>query len=206
MNRLITLGISCSFLVAGCAAGEDGTISSAQQDIISSGPAISKAGSSSARVLAASPAGPGLEINGSSALGSFVAASYGATTGSSGATAGFTVTPAPGAAFVYFLLGSGSRYTTQQLRVQRTPGSSALEAAASTGNVTCGTLASGTPTSLSVVFHAASGTFDVLIGGAASGCTSLPTKLLPPVVGFGMMDASNEGWGGVVDFTDLTMF
>ena len=63
-----------------------------------------------------------------------------------------------------------------------------------------------TPTKLGLVFHAASGTFDVLIDGAASECTSLPTKLQPPVIGCNLMDASNEGWGGRVDFTDLTIF
>lgn len=181
-------------------------ISSAPQEVISSGPVITKAGSSSARVLASTAAGPGLEIDGSAELGSFVEAIYSATPGSSGATAGFTVTPAAGAAFVYIMLGSGSRYSTQQLRVQRAPGSSTLEAAAATGTVTCGTISDGAPTELTMVFHAASGTFDVRIGGAASGCTGLPTSLVPPVVGFGMMDASNQGWGGRVDFTDLTMF
>ena len=181
-------------------------ISSARQDVISSGPAIAGAGASSARILSPSPAGPGLEIVGDPALGSFVEAIYGATSGSSDTTAAVTVTPAAGASFVYLLLGSGSRYTTQQLRIQRTPGSSVLEAAAATGTAPCGAIADGTPTDLAVVFHAASGTFDVRIGGAASGCTGLPTRLQPPVVGFGMMDASNEGWGGRVDFTGLTMF
>lgn len=181
-------------------------ISSAPQEVISSGPVISKAGSSSARILASTAAGPGLEIDGSAELGSFAEAVYGATTGSSGATAGFTVTPISGASFVYILLGSGSRYSTQQLRIQRAPGSSALQAVAATGNATCGTISDGTPANVTVVFHAASETFDVLIGGAASGCTGLPTTLQPPVVGFGMMDASNEGWGGRVDFTGLSMF
>jgi len=206
MNGRTILGIYCSLLFSGCAAeAADGMISSAQQDVIS-GPAITTAGTSSARMLASTPAGQGLEIHGGPELGSFLVATYGATTGSSGATAELTVTPASGTAFVYMLLGSGSRYATQQLRIQRTPGSSALEAAASTGNIPCGTVASGTPTDLTVVFHAAPGTFDVLIGGAASACTNLPTKVQPPIVGFGMMDASNEGWGGRVDFTGLTMF
>jgi len=208
MNTLMLVGISSSIVFGGCAVEpeEDGELSSAQQNSITSGPAITQGGHSSARLLAPSLAGPGVEINGSPDLGSFLIASYEATTGSSGATAGATVTPAPGAAFVYTLLGSGTGYSGRQLRLQRMPGSSDLTAAAATGNVTCGTVVSGAPTKLGLVFHAASGTFDVLIGGAASGCTSLPTKLQPPVIGFSLMDASNEGWGGRVDFTDLTIF
>ena len=208
MNTLMTLGISCSFALGGCATEpeEDGIISSVQQHSTISGPAITQGGNSSAHILVPSSTGPGLEISGSPDLGSFLIASYGATTGSSGATAGVTVTPAPGTAFVYILLASGTGYSGRQLRLQRTPGSSDLQAAASTGNVTCGTVASGTPTTLSLVFHAASETFDVLIDGAASGCTSLPTKLQPPIIGFSLMDASNQGWGGRVDFTDLTIF
>jgi hypothetical protein len=179
-------------------------ISSAQQGVIS-GPTITKAGTSAALIHASSSPGPGLEITGGPELGSYVIASYGATTASSDATAGFTVTPSSGAAFVYILLGSGSSYSTRQLRLQRTPGSSDLHAASSNGNVTCGTVASGTPTNLTVVYHAATGTFDVRIAGAASGCTNLPTKLQAPIAGFNLMDASNEGWGGRVAFTDLTV-
>src|SRR5882724_3058647 len=208
MNTLMIVGISFSFVFGGCAAEpeDDGELSSAQQNSIASGPAIAQGGNSSARILAPSSTGSGLEISGSPDLGSFLIASYGATTGSSGATARATVTPAPGATFVYTLLGSGTGYSGRQLRLQRTPGSSDLTAAASNGNVTCGMVASGAPTKLSLVFHAAAGTFDVLIGGAASGCTGLPTKLQPPVIGFSLMDASNDGWGGRVDFTNLTIF
>lgn len=81
-----------------------------------------------------------------------------------------------------------------------------LEAATSTGVVSCGTVPSGTPTHLTMVFHAATRTFDVFIGGAPSQCMNLQSNLGPPVVGFGVMDASNEGWGGRVDFTDLSIF
>ena len=209
VSTLVALGVFCSVLFAGCAAEENGMISSTQgtqQDVITSGPAITSAGTSTARILPPSPVGPGLRINGGSELGSFLIASYDATTGSSGATAGVTLTPAPGAAFVYMLRGSGLRPSTRQLRIQRQPGSTTLEAMAATGATPCGTLASGRPTHVTLVFHAASMTFDVFIGGAASRCTGLPANLQPPVVGFAMMDASNEGWGGRVDYTDLTIF
>ena len=211
MNTLIKMGIFCSFMVGGCAAESesDAVISSAQQPSITSGPAITQGGNSSARILASPPSGSGLEINGSSDLGSFLIASYGATTGTAGssdATGGVTVTPASDAAFVYILQGSGTGYSGRQLRLQRMPRSSVLQAAASTGDVTCGTVASDTATTLSLVFHAAAGTFDVLIGGKDSACKGLPTKLQPPVIGFSLMDASNEGWGGTVDFTNLTIY
>jgi len=210
MNTLMKMGITLSFMVGGCAAESesDGIISSEQQPSITSGPAITQGGNSSARILASLPK-PGLEINGSSDLGSFLIASYGATTGTAGssdATGEVTVTPASDAAFVYILQGSGTGYSGRQLRLQRMPRSSVLQAAASTGNVTCGTVASDASTDLSLVFHAASNTFDVRIGGKDSACKGLPTKLQPPVIGFSLMDASNEGWGGTVDFTNLTIY
>jgi hypothetical protein len=171
-----------------------------------SGPSIISSGSSSAGPISSTSLhGPGLEIVGGTELGAFLIATYGATAGPGDVTASFTVTPDPGAAFVYMLQGSGSRYSTRQLRLQRTPGSTQLQAAASTGNITCGPLPSTTATRVTLVFRSASRTFDVRINGAASACRNLPTALQPPITGFGMMDASNEGWGGRVDFTDLTV-
>jgi hypothetical protein len=209
MKRFLKLVLCCAPTIAGCGVDEDSVASKTQQstqpqDALSS-PTIARAGTSSARILSSTLGGPGLEITAGSELGAYLIAAYGVTLGSRDATAEFTVTPASGAAFVYILLGSGTRYSTRQLRLQRTPGSSTLQAAASTGNVTCGTVASGAPTRVAVVFDAASRTFDVLINGARSACMDLPTAIQPPVVGFDLMDASNEGWGGQVDFTDLSV-
>jgi hypothetical protein len=212
MNRFIKLVITCTSILAGCGVDDDpDALNTKQQDVLAlTSPAITRNGTSSASILPSSARGPGrgpgLELRGGSELGSYLLATYRVPAGSNDATAAFTVTPASGAAFVYMLLGSGSRYATQQLRLQRTPGSNQLQAAAVTGTVTCGTVASGTPTAVALVFDSASRTFDVLINGATSACMDLPTRIQPPIVGFGLMDASNEGYGGRVDFTDLAVF
>lgn len=234
MKHLFELGLTCSLLCAACgtddssdegaadpgstiaepgdpSASADPTVPStdpavpeAQGQTALSAPTITGAGSSTARVTTAL-AGAGLQIQGGAGLGSYVLATYAAGTGANRATAELTVNPASGASFVYMLLGSGTRYSTQQLRLQRIPGSNQLQAAATTGNVACGTLASDQPTAVTVTFDGATQTFDVLLAGAASACTHLPTRVQPPIVGFGMMDASNEDWGGRVDFTNLAL-
>lgn len=113
--------------------------------------------------------------------------------------------PRGAAAFLYTLRGTGSGYSSRQLRLERAPGSDTLDASSTSGVVTCGNVASDAPTSVALVFHAASQTFDVQIGGAATPCTGLKTKMAAPVVGFRLMDASNEGYGGEVTFTDLAV-
>lgn len=168
----------------------------------SSNPTIWKTGSSSATVLG-SLRGAGLRIDGGSDYGSYLLATY--RVSSSQNIGELTVTPAAGASFVYVLVGSGRSYSTHQLRLERRPGSNELRAAAATGSVECGTVASDQATQVSLVLDAASQTFDVLIDGVTSACTDLSTRLEPPVIGFNLMDASNQGYGGRVEFTDLTV-
>ena len=48
--------------------------------------------------------------------------------------------------------------------------------------------------------------FDVLIDGASSSCSGLSATVVPPMTGFSMMDAANEGYGGRVEFSDLAMY
>lgn len=170
-----------------------------------SGPTITRGGTSTATVTAADGT-PGVAITGGTDSGSFLIASYGSDTGSSATTAEVTVTPAPGAAFVYYVLGTRARYSGGEVRLQRLPDSAALQATASSGNVTCGTIASGVPTGLTIVFDGQSQTFDVLIDGTASSCMNLPTSIRLPLASFGMMDASNQGWGGRVEFSGPMMY
>ena len=59
---------------------------------------------------------------------------------------------------------------------------------------------------MTLAYRGASQTFDVLIDGSASACTNLPTRIQPPVAGFTLMDASNAGYGGRVEFRDLAVF
>jgi hypothetical protein len=176
-----------------------------EQQAVMSGPTITRGGTSTATVVAGAGT-PGVAINGGSDLGSFLIASYGPDTGSSATTVEVTVTPAPGAAFVYYVQGTRGHYSGGEVRLQRAPGTSALQATSSSGNVTCGTLASGRSTGLTIAFDGPSQTFDVLINGAASSCTNLPTNVQLPLVSYGMMDASNQGWGGRVEFTAPMMY
>jgi hypothetical protein len=177
----------------------------AQPPAALSAPAITSAGSSSATVTT-SPGNVGLQLHGGTELGSYAIAVYAVGPGLNSATATFTVNPTADVSFVYTLLGSGTRYSTQQLRLQRIPNSNVLQAAASSGSVACGTLASDRPTAVTLAFDGATKTFDVLLAGEASACMHLPTTVVAPITGFDMMDASNEGWGGQVDFTNLALF
>lgn len=168
-------------------------------------PSIVTAGSSKVTATTSS-AGPGLMIVGGTDLASYARGSYWIATGALSATAEFTVNPAPGASFFYELMGSGTGYTTRQLRLQRVPGSDALQAVAATGTITCGSLASGQPTEVTLAFDGVARTFDVLIAGAPSACTDLPASLQGPITGFRMMDPGNLGYGGQVEFTNLALF
>jgi hypothetical protein len=120
-------------------------------------------------------------------------------------TAEFTVNPAAGASFAYELLGSGSGYG-KMLRLQRIPGSDTLQAVAATSVVTCGPLASGQPTAVTLSLDVTAARFDVLIAGAPSACTDLPARLVPPLVGIRVEDTGNAGYGGHVEFTGLALF
>ncbi|HEX4423250.1 MAG TPA: hypothetical protein VH165_35310 [Kofleriaceae bacterium] len=166
-------------------------------------PSIAYAGSSTVSLLPS--AGGGVRIHGGSEEGAFALVTYQVAVSGDHATAQFTVAPAAGASFVYALTGSGSGYSTRQLRLQRVPGSNQLLATASTGTVSCGALGNA-PTAVALVFDAQAQTFDVQIAGAATACAGLPTTLKGPATGFLTMDASNAGYGGDVTFTGLALF
>jgi hypothetical protein len=168
-------------------------------------PAISATGSSKMTNLA-SLAGSGLRIEGGTDLASYARGTYWIATGAMSATTEFTVNPAPGATFFYELLGSGTSYGTKLIHLGRVPGSNALQALATTGTVACGTLPSGQPTVVTLAFDSVARTFDVLIAGAPSACTDLPTKLVGPIKGLRMMDPGDLGYGGRVEFTNLALF
>jgi len=117
-----------------------------------------------------------------------------------------TVDPAPGASFIYGLNGSGSGYSTRNLRLQRVPGSNQLYATTATGQVACGPIINAA-TSVTLAYDGDHhNTFDVQVGGTPSACTRLSTRMKPPVVGFELMAASNAGYGGVVTFSQLALF
>jgi hypothetical protein len=167
-------------------------------------PSITLGGSSTATVT------PGLDgatvvIDGGTASAEYAIVSYRIATGAMNATAEFTVNPASNAAFSYLLTGTGGGYSSRHIKLKRDPGSDALQAATTSGYVTCGALPSGQPTTVTLAFDGTAQTFDVLIAGAATPCTGLSTKAAGPVAGFRMNDESVAGFGGHVEFSDLVL-
>jgi hypothetical protein len=171
----------------------------------SGAPDITTTGSTTFRVQTSS-AGTELLMNGGIDLASWGQASFWVSNNASLLTAELIVNPAPNAAFQYAVVASGKSYQTRELRLQRAFGSDALQAVTSSGLVDCGALPSNqaTPVTLSVDRTAA--TFDVLIGGASSVCTDLPTRIEGPIKGFRVTDSGYQNFGGRVTFTVLSLF
>jgi hypothetical protein len=167
-------------------------------------PSITLGGSSTA-ATPSSLAGTSVVIDGGTESAAYALVSYRVSTGTMDATAEFTVNPAPNAAFSYLLTGSGGGYSSRHIKLKREPGSDALQAATTSGYVTCGALPSGQPTTVTLAFDGTAKTFDVLIAGAATPCTNLSTKASGPVAGFRMVDESTAGFGGHVEFSDLVL-
>jgi hypothetical protein len=216
-------GLSCVLFVAACGTSDDGATDlqtsnpepasvadPGHGDPAASGespiptPSLTTGGSSTVTATT-SLAGAGLQIDGGPEPASYALATYIVETGAMRATAEFTVNPAPGASFTYALRGTGGGYSSRYLRVQRVPGSDALQAVSANGAVVCGPLASGQPTLVTLSFDGAARTLDVLIAGAASACTGLPTKTSGPVTGFRVTDEAIEGYGGHVELTGLAL-
>ena len=209
MNRLSWLVISCGLVFVGCAAAEaadDSVTANTDEQPTVANPYVTQAGSSTATVVSSLAGLPGMLIQGGTELGSFAIASYGGRGGATQTTYEFTVTRAAGSAFAYSFVGSGTKYATRALRMQLAPGSDQLLVAATSGVVACGAIAPGQPTAVAVVIDTGAKRFDVHIDGAATPCAGLSTNIVPPMTGFTMMDASNEGYGGRVEFTDLAMY
>jgi hypothetical protein len=167
-------------------------------------PYVDTGGSTTASVTT-SPSGPRVRIDGGWEPAAYALVTFQIVTGAMSATAEFTVNPAPDASFGYILTGTGSGYSSRQVRLERVPGSNVLQAATTSGNVACGTLASGQPTRVTLAFDGTAKRFDVLIAGARSACTALSTKAAGPVTGFRMMDSTEAGYGGHVEFSDLAL-
>jgi hypothetical protein len=167
-------------------------------------PYVTTGGSSTASVMT-SLAGAGLQLDGGFEPASYVVASYPVITGAMRVTAEFTVNAAPGASFTYLLRGTGGGYSSRYVRVQRVPGSDALQAVGTNGAVACGALVSGQPTPVTLVFDGAARTLDVRIAGAATPCTGVPTRTAGPVTGLRVNDETLEGYGGHVELTNLSL-
>ncbi|HSS02265.1 MAG TPA: hypothetical protein VLM79_34640 [Kofleriaceae bacterium] len=165
-------------------------------------PSITTGGSTT---VSASVSGASAQINGGTEAAAYALVSYRVATGAMSATTEFTVNPAPGAAFEYHLIGTGSGYASRYLRLIHEPGSSTLQAASTSGVVDCGPLPSGQPTTVTLAFDGSAKTFDVLIGGARTACTDLSTKTAGPVNGVRLSDSTVQGYGGQVNFSDIVL-
>lgn len=220
--RLITLGIACTPLFAGCGTGpadsasSDSNPASAVQSPTTDtadpapaapamvGPTTGSTGSSTVTVIASDDGPAGVAIDGASDAASFATASYSIDPSANAMTADATITPASGAAFVFVVRGTHSGYSST-LRLQRGPGSTSLVTTTSIGTVACGDV-SDRPTQVAVVLDPSGQRFDVLLDGAATQCSGLPTTMGAPLTSMGLMDASNDGWGGRVELGDPQMF
>jgi len=165
-------------------------------------PSITTGGSTT---VSAAAGGASAQILGGTETAAYALVSYRVATGAMSATTEFTVNPAPGAAFEYHLIGTGSGYVSRYLRLIHGPGSSTLQAASASGVVDCGPLPSGQPTTVTLAFDGTAKTFDVLIAGARSACTDLPSKTSGPVNGVRLSDSTVQGYGGRVDFSNLVL-
>lgn len=171
---------------------------------VSGTPDITTTGSTTFRVQI-SPAGTELLMNGGIDLASWGQASYWVSNNASSLTAELTVNPAPSAAFQYSVLASGRSYQTKELRLQRAFGSDALQAITSSGPVDCGALPSNQATPVTLSIDRTAATFDVLIGGASSACTDLPTRIEGRIQGFRVIDSGSQNFGGRITFTALSL-
>ena len=152
-------------------------------------------------------AGSTIAIDGGTDLASYARVSFYADVTASSLTGQVTVNAAPGASFVYGLFGdSNGIWSGRTLRVLRIPGPEVLQATAASGFVTCGPFPSGQPTDITLSFDRVAHTFDVLIGGAPSACTDLPTKFGGVDTGFRLEDYGNQGYGGHVEFSNFSLF
>jgi len=163
---------------------------------------VSSGGATRASVMETGEHGQALRVRASAVAGDFLIAARELPETTGDVTVQFTVRPARGASLVFLLSGSG--YASRQLRLQRAPASGALVAAAASGNVECAALAADRWSTVTLALRAAEARgFDVQVDGAATRCTDLAMPIDLPLVSLGVMDASNEDWGGDVYWDDF---
>ncbi len=163
---------------------------------------VSSAGATRASVMETADHGQALRVRASAVAGDFLIAARELPEATGDVTVQFAVRPARGAALVFLLSGSG--HGSRQLRLQRAPASGALVASAASGNVECASLATDRWSTVALVMRAVEpGRFDVQIDGKATRCTELVTPIDLPPTSFGVMDASNQDWGGDVYWDDF---
>jgi hypothetical protein len=182
---------------------------------------VSQTGASAIGIATTADHGKVFALHGSGTSGDFLTAAFPLTaavrpqrprgsivlTASNAATSDPTCGRSPSSAPALFALsGAGSSLGARRIRLQRLPGSTTLVAnTAGAGDVSCGTLASGAWSTVELFVHTQRSphTFDVRINGAATACTRSTTEMSAPFTSVSVMDASNAGFGGDVDFDDI---
>jgi hypothetical protein len=133
----------------------------------------------------------------------YLIASLGLFSSAPEATVKVDVKPATGASFIWSFHGAGTSIGRRRIRLQRAPGSTTLVAqTVPSGSTNCGTLQSVVWSTIMLIVHSQTRTFDVRINGTPT-CTGISTGLSPPFNKVSVMDAGNEGWGGDVRFDNI---
>jgi hypothetical protein len=165
---------------------------------------ITSAGGGSVRIVDTVDHGHALRLLGSVAEGDFLIASRAIASSSPDITTHIDVRPSSGASFIWTLHGAGSSIGRRRIRLQQAPGTTTLVAhTVPSGNTSCGTLPSGVWSRVTLIVHTVPTIFDVLIDDVPTSCTGVASGIKPPFNRVSVMDASNDGWGGVVRFDNI---
>lgn len=166
---------------------------------------VTNAGATTVAVENTSDHGKAAVMRGGTVSGDFAIASLPVSATDKVLTTAFDLKPAANSAFVFAVNGAGSSIGARRIRLQRNPGSDVLFAQLSTGTFECGPLTSGVWSRITLVIHTEAGKFDVSINGAATACSGTPTRIGPPFNSLSLMDASNDGFGGVVSLDNISV-
>jgi hypothetical protein len=168
---------------------------------------ISKGGSSSASIVSTSDHGKVLRLNGGPQAGAFLTAVLSTPQRAGDLTVQFDVKPASGAAWGFEVFSASSRYPSQGIRLTALPGSGTVQGSNTSTGQSCGALRAGSWSRVAIVIHYAARTYDLRYNGTASQCSALPFKLpspSDPFAGIRVRDYSNDGYGGQVDWDNIS--
>ena len=155
----------------------------------------SAAGSSFASVANVGGGNRALRLYGGTAAGDYASYSTSFASTSADQSIDFDLYPVANASPALTVYGTG--YSTHKSwRIWRDPSTGVLAANASSGIANCAKLPAGRWSHVTIRLHPGTQTFDVLVKNAATACTRVSMLLGSPYHGVGVLDQSNEGWGG----------
>jgi hypothetical protein len=165
---------------------------------------VTSAGGGSVSIVNIMDHGHVLRLQGSPVGGEFLIASRAISSSSTDITTQVDIKSNSDASFIWTLNGAGSSIGRRRIRLQQAPGSTTLVAnTVPGGNTSCGTLPSDVWSRVTLIVHTVPRTFEVLIDGEPTACTGVATGIQPPFNSVSVMDASNDGWGGIVRFDNI---